>query len=78
MDWATIAQKLLSELASMNALWVVGAAVLAILAARAIASLVKFALIAGAVLLIVFYVFSSGVLPFNGFDLNQLVAQIFH
>ena len=62
MDLANV-QSIVSQFNAADIIWVVGAVILVILAVKVVAKLLKFALIAGAVVLLLMFVFSAGFLP---------------
>ncbi len=62
MDWANV-QSAISQFNAADIIWVVGAVILVILAVKVVAKILKFALIAGAVILVLMFVFSAGFLP---------------
>ena len=62
MDFAN-AQALVSQFNAADIIWIVGAVILAVLAIKVVAKILKFVLIIGAVLLAVAFVFSAGFLP---------------
>ena len=62
MDWAS-AQAMISQFNAADIIWVVGAVILIVLAVKVVAKILKFALIAGAVILVLMFVFSAGFLP---------------
>lgn len=62
MDWAN-AQAIISQFNAADIIWVVGAVILVILAVKVVAKILKFVLIAGAVILVLMFVFSAGFLP---------------
>jgi hypothetical protein len=64
MDLVANAQALFSKFNAADILWILGAVILAILAIKVVAKIVKFLLVIGAVLLVIVFVFSSGLLPF--------------
>jgi len=63
MDLAN-AQALISQFNAADIIWIVGAVILVILAVKVVAKILKVALIAGAVILVLLFVFSAGFLPF--------------
>lgn len=63
MDILTSAQSLMTQFNAADILWILGAVILAILAIKVVAKIVKFLLIVGAVLLVGAFIFSSGLLP---------------
>lgn len=63
MDFAN-AQALVSQFNAADIIWVIGAVILVVLAIKVVAKILKFLLIAGAVVLVLVFVFQSGFLPF--------------
>jgi hypothetical protein len=57
------AQAFLSQFNAADMVWIVGAVILGILAVKVAAKVLKFVLIAGLILLLVVFLFSSGVIP---------------
>lgn len=62
MDMAN-AQAVISQFNAADILWIVGAVILAVLAIKVVAKILKFLLIAGAVVLVAVFIFNSGFLP---------------
>lgn len=63
MDLAN-AQALVSQFNAADIIWIVGAVILAVLAIKVVAKILKFVLIVGAILLVIGFVLSAGFLPF--------------
>jgi hypothetical protein len=63
MDIVAGAKALMTQFNAADILWILGAVILAVLAIKVVAKIVKFLLIVGAVLLVIAFVFSSGLLP---------------
>lgn len=63
MDIVANAQALMANFNAADILWILGAVILAILAIKVVAKIVKFLLIVGAVLLVGAFIFTSGLLP---------------
>lgn len=63
MDIVASARALMTQFNAADILWILGAVILAVLAIKVVAKIVKFLLIVGAVLLVIAFVFSSGLLP---------------
>jgi hypothetical protein len=61
MDLMTNARALIANFNAADILWIVGAVILAVLAVKVVAKILKFVLIAGAVLLVVAFIFSAGI-----------------
>lgn len=59
MDWAGL-QAMVSQLNAADIIWAVGAVISVVLAVKVVAKVLKFALIAGAVILVLMFVFSVG------------------
>lgn len=61
MDLLASAQALISGFNAADILWILGAVILAILAIKVVAKIVRFLLIVGAVLLVIAFIFSIGI-----------------
>ena len=59
MDLAN-AQAIISQFNAADIIWVIGAVILVVLAVKVVAKLLKFFLIAGAVVLVLMFIFSAG------------------
>jgi hypothetical protein len=64
MDIITGAQAMVSKFNAADIIWIVGAVILVILAFKVVAKIFKFVLIVGAILLVIAFVFQSGIIPF--------------
>jgi hypothetical protein len=58
MDLISNAQALVSKFNAADFIWIIGAVILAILAIKVVAKILKFVLIIGAILLVLAFVFS--------------------